>query len=403
MRPPHTQAHPDNAKPSGETPASASIFSLELAVRDHARLAERFAHHESQLRQASAGHQAEDATRARLDAFLTDELMPYMRSEETALYAGPGSSRRPGWLGRQMPRRARRRLRDHRRIIAAADTIRSAETAPLALTRAERLRTLFDKHLAHEDRELLAAERSRPDDRHRPSRSAALATELQEILVQDHARIAGAITRARDLAADLPQELDACDRATAALSQHAAVMATRAYPMARHLLTGPDRAGLVSMRHDLRCAERALRHLNRTLRGAAGEDFDNRERLWDEVDQAWQRHITDEEPLIRSLTHLLRPDQALSLIAPLRRPAGLSLTRQHPALLRGGWPTRAAIHAQHRIDRWRDILDNRGSLRTAADPRRQNQLDRPVLDPAEALAETHANVAANHETPDHTN
>jgi hypothetical protein len=327
--------------------------------------------------------------------------MPYLRSEEAALYAGPGSSRRPGWLGRQMPRRSRRRLRDHRRIIAAADTMRSAETTPLALTRVERLRTLFDQHLAREDRELLAAERSRPDDRRRPSRSAALAAELQEILVQDHARIARTIALARDTAADPSEEVDACDHATAALSQHAAVMAARAYPMAKRLLPSPDRVGLVSLRHDLRRAERALRHLNRTLRGAAGEDFDNRERLWDEVDQAWQRHITDEEPLIRSLTPLLRPDQALSLIAPLRRPAGLSLTRQHPALLRGGWPTRAAIHAQHRIDRWRDILDNRGSLRTAANPHRQNQLDRPVLDPAEALAETRANAAVNDETPDH--
>jgi hypothetical protein len=32
----------------------------------------------------------------------------------------------------------------------------------------------------------------------------------------------------------------------------------------------------------------------------------------------------------------------------------------------------------------------------------QNQLDWPVLDPAEALAETHANDAVNHETSHHT-
>ena len=118
------------------------------------------------------------------------------------------------------------------------------------------------------------------------------------------------------------------------------------------------------MRDDLRCAERALRHLNRILRGAAGEDLQNREQVWHQVERAWQRHVADEEPLIRRLTPLLRPEQALSLIAPLRRPVGRSLTRQHPALLHGGRATRMAIHGQYRIDRWRDVLDNRESSRT---------------------------------------
>jgi hypothetical protein len=99
-------------------------------------------------------------------------------------------------------------------------------------------------------------------------------------------------------------------------------------------------------------------------RGAAGEDLHNVERLWEEVAQAWQRHIADEEPLIRRLAPLLRPEQALSLITLLRRPAGLSLTRPHPTLLRGGCTTRMAIHLECRIDQWRDVLDNRESLRT---------------------------------------
>lgn len=175
-----------------------------------------------------------------------------------------------------------------------------------------------------------------------------------------------AITLAMDTAVDTADQLDAADHATAAVSQHAAVMATRAYPMARRLLPGPDRAAIMPLRDDLQSAECALGHLNRALRGAAGEDFDSRQRLWDEVEKAWQRHVAGEEPFIRTLTPILRPDQALSLIAPLRRPAGLSLTRQHPALLCGGWPTRMAIHAQHRVDRWRDILDNRGSLRAGS-------------------------------------
>jgi hypothetical protein len=348
----------------GHAASTSSIFSIELAVRDHARLAERLADHISQLRQARLTHHDIAAPRGRLHTFLTDDLIPYLHNEEATMYALSAGSRRPGWPGTRAQRRTRRRLRDHSEIIAAADAVRSAETTLQALNRAERVRALLDAHLVAEDRELLAAARSKPDAGGQAPLSGALAAALQEILVQDHLRIARAITLASDATADAPDQLDASDRATAALAQHAAVMATRAYPMAQRLLPRRERAAIRAMRDNLRCAERALRHLNGILRGAAGEDLQNREQLWDQVEHAWQRHVADEEPLIRRLTPLLRPEQALSLIAPLRRPVGRSLTRQHPALLRGGWLTRTAIRAQHRIDRWRDILDNRESSRT---------------------------------------
>jgi hypothetical protein len=350
----------------GHAASTSSIFSIELAVRDHAQLAERLADHISQLRQARLTHDDIAAPRDRLHAFLTDDLIPYLHNEEATMYARSAGSRWPGWLGARAQRRTRRRLRDHREIIAAADAVRSAETTLQALNRAEQVRALLDAHLVAEDRELLAAARSKPDAGRQASLSGALATELQQILAQDHLRIARAVTLARDAAAGAPDQLDACDRATAALAQHAAVMATLAYPMAQRLLPRRERAAIRAMRDDLRCAERALRHLNRILRGAAGEDLQNKEQLWDQVERAWQRHVADEEPLIRRLTPLLRPEQALSLIAPLRRPVRHSLTRQHPALLRGGWLIRTAIRAQHRIDRWRDILDNRESSRTGS-------------------------------------
>jgi hypothetical protein len=350
----------------GHGAGPSSIFSIELAVRDHARLAERLADHISQLRQARLTHHDVAARRDRLHAFLTDDLIPYLHNEEAAVYARSAGSRWPGWLGSRAQRRTGRRLRDHSEIITAADAVRSAETTLQVLTRAERVRALLDAHLVAEDRELLAAARSTPDAGGQASLSGALAAELQEILTQDHLRIARAVTLARDATADAPDQLDACDRATAALAQHAAVMATCAYPMAQSLLPRRDRAVIRAMRDDLRRAERALRHLNRILRGAAGEDLQNKEQLWDQVEHAWQHHVADEGPLIRRLTPLLRPEQALSLIAPLRRPVRRSVTRQHPALLHGGWPTRMAIRAQHRIDRWRDTLDNRENLRTGS-------------------------------------
>jgi hypothetical protein len=348
----------------GHAASTSSIFSIELAVRDHARLAERLADHISQLRQARLTHHDIAEQRDRLHAFLTDGLIPYLLNEEATIYAPSAGSRRPGWLGRRAQRRTRRRLRDHSEIIAGADAVRSAETTVLALNRAERLRALLDAHLVAEDRELLAAARSNSYTGRRASLSGALATEVQQTLVQDHVRIARAVTLARDATADAHDQLDACDRATAALAQHAAVMSTRAYPMAQRLLPRRERAAIRSMRDDLHGAERGLQHLNGILRGAAGEDLQDKNQRWDQVERAWQRHVADEEPLIRRLTPLLRPEQALSLIAPLRRPVGRSLTRPHPALLHGGRPTRMAIHAQYRIDRWRDVLDNRESSRT---------------------------------------
>ncbi len=126
----------------------------------------------------------------------------------------------------------------------------------------------------------------------------------------------------------------------------------------------PERAAIGPLTEDLRCAERATRHLNRLLGGAAGEDPDNRGRLWSDVEQAWQRHVVDEEPLIERVAPVLDPSRVLSLITLLRRPVGHSLTRPHPMLLHGGWPTGLAIRAQYRIDECRDVLDNRVSWRT---------------------------------------
>jgi hypothetical protein len=355
-----SETGPRDAAHAASTP---SIFSIEMAVRDHARLAERLADHISQLRQARRTHHDIAAARDRLHAFLTDDLIPYLRDEEATIYAPSAGSRWPGWIGAQTRRRTPRRLRDHSEIIAAAEAVQSAETTPLALSRAERIRALLDAHLVPEDRELLAAAGSNSDAGRRASMSGALATDLREILAQDHVRIAHAVTLARDATADAPDQLDAYDHASAALSQHAAVMSTRAYPMAQRLLPRSERAAIRSMGDDLRCAERALRYLNRILRGAAGEDLQDREQRWDQVERAWQRHVADEELLIRRLMPLLRPEQAVSLIAPLRRPVGRSLTRPHPALLHGGWLTRMLIHAQYRIDRLRDVFDNRESLR----------------------------------------
>src|SRR5690242_11238413 len=135
----------------GHAASTSSIFSIELAVRDHAQLADRLADHISQLRQARLTHDDIAAPRDRLHAFLTDDLIPYLHNEEATMYARSAGSRWPRGLGARAQRRTRRRLRDRSKIIAAADAMRSAETTLQALNRAEQVRALLDAHLVAED------------------------------------------------------------------------------------------------------------------------------------------------------------------------------------------------------------------------------------------------------------
>lgn len=337
-------------------------FSRKLATRDHARLAQRLADDIDRLRVAR--HQNREVQQAQdgLNAFLADDLIPYLRAEEAELYAASAGSQPPGRFGAIKKRRLSQRLREHREVIGAADALHSVTTPLQALTNAEHVASLFNAHLVEEDRELLAAPRPQADDGSAATLTAVLATELDEVLAHDHARIAHAVTLARHAAAQDPaNKVGACDRAIAALSQHAAVMSTVVYPMARRLLPGPERALLRRLSADLRQAERAMRHLNRLIRGAARENPRSEEQMWQIIERAWRQHVADEEPLLRQLTPLLPPDRAVSMMASLRGPFRHTLTRPHPTLLHGGWPTRLAIHAQYRLDRWRDVLDNRGS------------------------------------------
>jgi hypothetical protein len=332
-------------------------FSSKLGPRDHARLAQRLADGVARVREARLQHRDVELARDELYAFLTDDLIPYLHSEEAGLYASSKDSHR---LRRLRPgnRRVSRHLREHRQLIRAAEAVHSATTALQVLTCAERVVRLFDAHLSAEDRELLATSRRQAGDG--STLAAALAAELNEVIVHDHARIGQHIQLAqRASTGDVANRMAACDRAIASLSQHASVMSTGAYPMVRPLLQGSAAETVGRLIADLRRAERAMRHLNGLLRGAARENPRGEQLLWEEVEQAWRRHISDEEPLLRRLAPLLPPEREVSLMASLRGPFRHYLTRPHPVLLRAGWPTGMAIKAQYRIDRWRDVLDNR--------------------------------------------
>ncbi len=195
----------------------STTFSSKLAPRDHARLAQRLADDIARLREARLQHCDTQPARDSLDAFLADELIPYLRAEEDELYAAPANSQAPGRFRLGKKRVLNRRLRQHRELIGAADALHSTTTLLQALTDAQRVASLLNAHLVEEDRELLAAPRQQTDDGSVPSLMAALATEMNEVLAHDHVRIARAISLARHVAAEDPaNRVGACDRAVAA-------------------------------------------------------------------------------------------------------------------------------------------------------------------------------------------
>lgn len=343
--------------------SSASWPSRHLIICSHAQLAERLAENIDRLRKARLAHNDTREARDQLEAVVAEDLVSHLQAEEDALQAIAGAHRRGSWRSARAQRHLRRELREHRRLIRAGHELGCAETTVQALARAEDLRALLFAHLAEEDHELVRAAVAGPDE---DLDRASITTELEVILAHDHARITDAVIAAREAAVSgSDDEMGTCDRAVAAVSQHAAVMSTRVYPMTGRRRSGPDRATTRALTDDLRNAERAMRHLHRSLRGAAGEDASlrNRTRLWNDVEQSWQRHVASEEVLMHQVAPLLGPGRDVSLIGLLRRPVARSLTRPHPQLLRGGWPTRLAIRAQYRFDRWRDGFDSRDTWR----------------------------------------
>lgn len=340
--------------------ATATGCSGGEQVCDHARLVERLADTIWRLRLArllAPEHVHE--VRACLESLLVDELIPSVQEEERALHAGDCdqhpfriSVSREQW-------RRRRQSREHRHLIEAVHEVQYSRTTMQALTRAEEVRALLHAHLVREDHALVATDSARMPGRYD---GEALNGELDELLVHDHARITAAIAAARAASAlRSEEELGSYDRAVAALSHHAVMMSTRAYPMIRDADPDLERSDTQVLTSDLRNAERALSQLNQVLRGAPGSDasVQHRLRLWDGVEQFWQDHIAEEERLVRHAAPLLGPERVVDLVALLRRPGGHSLTRVHPRLLGGGWPTRTTVRAQSRIDRWRDEMDSR--------------------------------------------
>jgi hypothetical protein len=336
-----------------ERAVPSQSFSTDLATRDHAHLAEQLADNIDQLRQSRILLADPYPARNRLDAFLVEGLVPYLRAEDRALYTGgSGSGLSPG--------RVARRLREHALLTGAIDGVSGARTPWLALLGGRRVQDLLDDHLAHEDNDLLV-DLHRAETGSAVGLTAALAAELDGVLKHEHVRIGKAIALAahRDVWDEAWQQLAVWDRAIAALSQHAVVLSATIYPLARRRLPVPESTPTRGLTDDLRRATRAARHLNMLARGAAGEDPRQQNWLWEVAEQAWQAHVAEEELMVHRLAPLLRPARLVSLLTSLRSSRGRSVTRPHPMLLHGGWITRAAIAAQHRVDRWRDVLDNR--------------------------------------------
>lgn len=346
------------------TSRSELVEAVEHTLRDHVRLTEALARAIGRLRQARLLRGHVDDARTALCAFLAQDLVPTLRADDAAVSEAAERNAHDGRLASRT-RTSRGRTRELDRVVHAVSAVLAARTAPQALVRAERLRALVDDYVAREDRELLAAARHDGLAGRAPVAGGISLTDvLGDVLVQDHRRIARAVEQACHPAGSFADQMHAFDRAAAALSHHAAVMATTAYPAARRALAGHGQGGVLDPLHaDLHGSVCAVRELHWTFRGKAGHDPRRVGELWADLRESWRRHTTDEEDLLHSVGHHLGADQALSVIAALRRPAGRSLTRPHPGLLRGDLRSRIAVRAHYRLDHWRDQLDNRESWR----------------------------------------
>lgn len=349
-------SHPTRAAQHDDPGSSA-----EQHVCDHAQLAERIADAIWALHQARLAQGDSEAARGRLERLLTGELLPLMSAEDRALRSCESEHHLLRRMSARSERRHRRQLREHRRMVDAVQDVKRARTVTQALDRAERVSALLTAHLTGEDHELASSPESKQDHR---ALNKGLATELDELVRHDHGRITDAMGAARIAATHRSEdELGSFDRVVSAVSHHAVVMSTRAYPMLRSADPELGHAATDSMVDELRTVEHAIGRLNGLLRGGAGGNptVQQRLRLWSEIEQSWERHIAEEEPLVRRVGAKLGPQPAVRLITLLRRPIGHSLTRAHPRLLGGGRPTRAAIVFQGRLDRARDELDNRST------------------------------------------
>ncbi|MEO8749038.1 MAG: hypothetical protein ABI384_01460 [Allobranchiibius sp.] len=336
-------------QPTGSSPGRT--------VCSHAQLAERVTDAIWELHQARLTEVNVEAARAQLEDLLVRQLLPVLNTEDRALQSCGTDRHLVRRMKQRSERRHHRQLREHRRMIEAVHDVQRAHTSMLALNHAERVSALLTAHLIGEDRELAAAPESERDH-------GALTAELQELVHHDHARITQAMVAARLAATNRSEdELGSFDRVVSAVSHHAVVMTTRAYPMLRSADSELGPACTASMLSELRSIEHTIRALNNLLRGGAGGNpsVQRRLQLWSEIEQSWARHTTDEETLVHHAGAELGPQRAARLITLLRRPIGHSLTRAHPRLLGGGRPTRVAIIFQGRLDRARDEMDNRST------------------------------------------
>ncbi len=333
--------------------------SPQHSVCSHAQLAERIADAIWELHQARLTQEDVDATRDYLEGLLAGQLLPLLEEEDRALRSCGTDRHFVRRIRDRSERRHHRQLREHHRITDAVHDVHRARTGTQVLDRAERVSALLTAHLMGEDRELATAPEAK--ERH-GAPGDELTAELQELVRHDHGRITAAMAAARLASTHRSaDELGSFDRVESAVSHHAVVMSTRAYPLLRSADPALGHACTDSMVGELRTIEHAIRALNELIRGGAGGNpsVQQRLRLWSEIEQSWARHIAEEETLVQQVGAKLGPQRAVRLMSLLRRPIGHSLTRAHPRLLGGGRPTRAAIVIQGRLDRARDELDNR--------------------------------------------
>jgi hypothetical protein len=323
----------------------------QALLLDHAWLAQALSREVDSLENAWWEHERVATTADSLGSFVDEVVAPYLQAEEVALYAGAGRVQFAAPPQRILQRRLR--VREHSRILETAADLRRLPTGHRTVTVARQLRSLFEQHIAREDRALARADVRLPAGEAKPTE---LDRFVMDAVAAAHARISRQLDWAAHEGALEPAGLPAAaEHVIGSLCQHYALMARHVYPLAGREATRQLRSGM-------RSSEHAMLSLERILHGNALERREHFDRAWDAVVAAHHRHVAVEEPLVEQLAHRLSTEQTVRLLGSLR--AGASRTaagRPHPASPLFGAAGALAAVVNQRLDRVRDALDNRSA------------------------------------------
>lgn len=226
------------------------------------------------------------------------------------------------------------------------------------LRQAERVLRLWNTHVAHEDVHFMqAAESSGELD---AESRVTLGAHLQAEMVDQHRQLTGMVELAKAASLNSRPEAIHFSRATAALSSHAARVATGLYP-AINAVFPESRAVNDGRSASIFAAARAMAKVEAALAGDASADRRLVPELIEQCEKSLAEHAADDERLIVEYARVAALPELSRLLGQMRPGLIHPQTRPHRAAQRNSPLGKAAARLHRQFDTFLDGLDNRGA------------------------------------------